>query len=72
MVHGATDGSSQLGHERPIEKREQPHSGGMERKEVELGWKIKGERPRHNVRIRQERRARGGEFGDGGHNWRGH
>jgi hypothetical protein len=44
----------------------------MERKEGELGWKIKGDRPRHKGRIRPERRSQGGELGDGGLKWRGH
>jgi hypothetical protein len=41
MVHGATDGSNEYGQERPVEKRERPHGWGMERREGELGWKIK-------------------------------
>jgi hypothetical protein len=72
MVHGATDGSSQHGHERPLEKWERPHSGGKERREGELGWKIKGERPRNKGRIRPERRSQDGELGDSGQKWRGY
>jgi hypothetical protein len=68
---GAMDRSMQHGQERPVEKRERPHSGGMERREGELGWKTKGERPRHIGRIRPERRSQGDELGDSGQKWRG-
>jgi hypothetical protein len=72
MVHGATDGSSQYGQERLVEKRERPKCGGRGRKACELGWKIKSERPRHTGRIRPERRSHGGKLGNGGKKWRGH
>jgi hypothetical protein len=72
MVHGAMGGSSQHSHETSVEKLERPHSGGMERKEGELGWKIKGERPRHKGEMRPMRRSHGCELGDGGQKWKGH
>jgi hypothetical protein len=71
MVHGATEESIRHSHERPVEEREQPHNGGIERKEGELGWKIEVERPKHKGRTRPERRSHSGKLGDGGQ-WGGH
>jgi hypothetical protein len=74
MTQGATNGSNKHDVEGQGEKREreEPHIGGIGRTKGELGWKTKGERPGHMGRIRPESKSQGGEFGDGGQQWRGH